>query len=114
MARHAHPSSHGRLILRSLVDSALPAEPSGELLRGPIEAPAADQPSAAQANRKVHPGQGGLAPLGPTPGRSDAPRLPSTLPHVAHVGQPERSVKPPRSSAPRETGRIGSGLRPKR
>ncbi|HEY1784801.1 MAG TPA: hypothetical protein VGG30_04600, partial [Pirellulales bacterium] len=74
----------------------------GEAFTGPLP--------SAQTTHKVHRGQPGPAPLGGTPVRSDAPRLPSTLPHVAHVGQAERSVKPPRSSsASREPGNRSSG-----
>jgi len=115
MARHAHPSSHGRLILRSLVDSPSPAEQPDEPERGALDVPVAASLASVQTTRKVHPGQVGAAPLGGAPGRLDSPRLPSGNPHVAHVGQAERSVKPPRSSTSRDTGgRIGGSVRPKR
>jgi len=103
---------HGRLILRSLVDSPSLPDSSVEPERGQIDPAFAGSLPAAQTTRKVHPGQPGPAPLGGTPVRSDAPRTPSGIPHVAHAGEAERSVKPPRLSTPRETGgRTGGNVR---
>jgi hypothetical protein len=115
MARHAHPSSHGRLILRSLIDAPSTPDQSDVQQRAPIDAALAGPLPTAQATRKVHPGQAGPVPLGGVPVWSDAPRSPSAVPHVAHVGHSERSVKPPRTSTPREPGgRVGGNVRPQR
>jgi hypothetical protein len=104
------------LILRSLVDSPSAPEPSGQPERSQVDEAFTGPLPQSQTTHKVHRGQAGPVPLGGTPVRSDAPRLPSGMPHVAHLGEAERSVKPPRSSAiSRETGgRISGKVRPNR
>ncbi|HTU25271.1 MAG TPA: hypothetical protein VMF30_07740 [Pirellulales bacterium] len=113
MAHHAHPSRHGRLILRSLVDALPAAEPAADAEQGAAEATIADSPANLAVNRRVHPGQGSPAPLGVTPVRSDGPRVPSVTPAVlprgVHAGQGERSIKPPRmATGGRDASRSGN------
>ena len=114
MTRNAHPSSFGRLILRSLVDSPATPAKSAEPPR-PAADPGFVTPLTAAATHKMHPRQAAPSPLGTSPivaapTRPDAPRQPGTVPHVVHTGDAERAVKPPRMPA----GRKASESRGKR
>jgi hypothetical protein len=140
MARHAHPSSHGRLILRSLFDAPsvpivsvpiVPMQPEGGAI-GPIFADLAFAELAAtglpladlafadpviplSTTHRVHPSQGQPAPLGGPAVLPSGTRTPAVNPAAAHPGQPERSVKAPRIATPRELGSRKPGeVRPNR